>query len=397
MAKNALNTTKPKTNNVLGSTKNPLEIDGTSRGTQGGIDGVINRSPAGSNISFGTTQVAPGMDSRPVNPWGQGMFTINKNYFDNLNASKDAYDKYITTLTGGADGANAALDNARSNAIDQIQRTYDDSARNYYRLYRKQENDLPEQLSSIGATGGASETAALNLLNKYSDNVYRNENGRNDNISDVNAEYYNAVAKNSQQLAQQIAEAYLQQAQYESQLQSQKAEAKANLNSQLLAYQQEQAQQQAAAKAEREEAERLYALSNRNNNVRSNEAERNRQGYTTKSWTDKYTGEYHYRITGKKKVANSSGSSKNSSSSGKSGSSGRNSGSGDTVPDLPITPTMSYDYALRNAAANMYGNSAYGMKTAGAADATAWLKKQVDSGKLSESNARKVLKQLGLS
>ena len=251
-----------------------------------------------------------------VNPFNIGQYNaINQGYATQLDALNKGTEQYITTLNNGAEGANAALDNARSNAIDQITRTYDDSARNYYRLYKRQEKDLPEQLSSVGATGGASESAALNLMNNYSDNLYKNEYGRNQQISGLNEDYYNAIAQNSQQLAQQIASAYLNLAESQAQLEGQKADAMGNLWNNL--YSQYQANQQALA--EQEQAKSAAALTSHNNSVRENEAERLRQGYTTMHWTDQ-DGNYHYQITGKKKVSSGSSRSGGSSKSGGSGS-----------------------------------------------------------------------------
>lgn len=311
-----------------------------------------------------------------VNPYNIGQYkAINQGYAAQLDALNKGTEQYITTLNNGAEGANAALDNARSNAIDQITRTYDDSARNYYRLYKRQEKDLPEQLSSVGATGGASESAALNLMNNYSDNLYKNEYGRNQQISGLNEDYYNAIAQNSQQLAQQIANAYLNLAESQAQLEGQKADAMGNLWNNL--YSQYQANQQALA--EQEQAKSAAALTSRNNSVRENEAERLRQGYTTMHWTDQ-DGQYHYQITGKKKV---------SSGSSKSGG-----GPEDTVQDS--APQVTYDYAYRNALANMYGNSTYGIKTNGASDALAYLKKLNTSGRLSEKDTESIIEKLKL-
>lgn len=261
-----------------------------------------------------------------INPYNIGQYNaINQGYTAQLDALNKGTEQYITTLNNGADGANAALDNARSSAIDQIQRTYDDSARNYYRLYKRNEKDLPEQLSSVGATGGASESAALNLMNNYSDNLYKNEYGRNQQISGVNEDYYNAVAKNSQQLAQQIASAYLNLAQSQAQLEGQKADSMGNFWNNMYSQYQANKQAEADALAKQQEADAAASLVNRNNSVRAQEARRLRQGYTTMHWTDK-DGAYHYQITGQKKSSSKSSGSKSggSGSKGTGGSGGGN-------------------------------------------------------------------------
>ena len=58
---------------------------------------------------------------------------------------------------------------------------------------------------------------------------------------------------------------------------------------------------------------------------------------------------------------------------------------------------VDYNTALRNASAAMYGNSTYNMKANGASDATAYIKGLNKSGKLSDKNTSKLLKQLGLA
>ena len=360
------------------------------------VNGKLVKDPtAFASIGSGAVAFVPGFGDTEFNPgsteYDMALANYN-NYTANQKLLEDNTNQYITTLNNGAYGANAALDNARSNAIDQISRTYDDSARNYYRLYKRQEKDLPEQLSSIGATGGASESAALNLMNNYSDNVYKNEYGRNQQISGVNDDYYNAVAQNSQQLAQQIANAYLNLGNSQLELNNSYND---SVNS-ILQYMQnkkdEEAKAQAESQAEAEEKKRLAALSKRNNAMRGDEAARQRQGYTTKGWTDPYTGEYNYSITGKQKTGKSSSKS-GSSSKDKSSSKGKGSSNGGSTPVVKVD----YNTALRNASAAMYGNSTYGMKANGASDATAYIKGLNKSGKLSDKNTSKLLKQLGLA
>ena len=153
-------------------------------------------------------------------------------------------------------------------------------------------------------------------------------------------------------------------------------------------YSQYQANQQAKqqALAEQAEKERLAALSKKNNATRGDEAARQRQGYTTKGWTDPYTGEYLYSITGKKKE---------SSGSRKSGGSSKSDGDSEKPVQDIVTP-VTYDYAYRNALANMYGNSAYGIKTNGASDALAYLKNLNTSGRLSEKDTESIIEKLKL-
>ena len=211
---------------------------------------------------------------------------------------------------------NAALQNANKLNQEQINSNYDNSAREYYRLYKTQQKQLPETLSRLGVTGGASESSQLKLLNSYSDNLYKNESARNNQLAGVNADYNNQIAKNSINAANQMANSYLQLAQ------------------QQLSYKRQDKQAEEEAKAEAQAAAEKSSLVSRNNKVRENEAARQRQGYTTTHWTDS-DGYYHYQITGKKKTSSSGSSSKKKASVTYSG--GSNSGSNSNSNVMPST------------------------------------------------------------
>ena len=211
---------------------------------------------------------------------------------------------------------NAALQNANKLNQEQINSNYDNSAREYYRLYKTQQKQLPETLSRLGVTGGASESSQLKLLNSYSDNLYKNESARNNQLAGVNADYNNQIAENSINAANTMANSYLQLAQ------------------QQLSYKRQDEQAEKEAKAEAQAAAEKSSLVSRNNKVRENEAARQRQGYTTTHWTDS-DGYYHYQITGKKKTSSSGSSSKKKASVTYSG--GSNSGSNSNSNVMPST------------------------------------------------------------
>ena len=211
---------------------------------------------------------------------------------------------------------NAALQNANRLNQDQINSAYDNSAREYYRLYKTQQKQLPENLSRLGVTGGASESSQLKLLNSYSDNLYKNESARNNQLAGINADYNNQIAENSINAANTMANSYLQLAQ------------------QQLSYKRQNEQAEEEAKAEAQAAAEKSSLVSRNNKVRENEAARQRQGYTTTHWTDS-DGYYHYQITGKKKTSSSGSSSKKKASVTYSG--GSNSGSNSNSNVMPST------------------------------------------------------------
>lgn len=282
---------------------------------------VNNLNLAGTNYSVPSTY-----DGK--NAYNAGLANYN-NYMAGVNTLGGGWDNYINELQNGMNSANASLARARNNALEGINSNYDNSARNYYRLYRTQETELPVQLSSVGATGGASESAALRLMNSYSDNLYKNETSRNQDITSVNADYENAVAQNSAQLGQMIANAYLEKAQAMQALQSDFNQSQMDVYNNYL-----------SGEAAREDARNAAALVAQNNQARQAQYDLERQGYSTKGWTDA-NGVYQYSITGDPKA-----------SKGRTGSGGGG-GNDNPKPVIDDVQPTTYTYndlvkALRN-------------------------------------------------
>ena len=271
---------------------------------------------------------------------------------------------------------NAALQNANKLNQEQINSNYDNSAREYYRLYKTQQKQLPETLSRLGVTGGASESSQLKLLNSYSDNLYKNESARNNQLAGVNADYNNQIAENSINAANTMANSYLQLAQ------------------QQLSYKRQDEQAEKEAKAEAQAAAEKSSLVSRNNKVRENEAARQRQGYTTTHWTDS-DGYYHYQITGKKKTSSSGSSSKKKASVTYSGGSNSGSNSNNTVNTTKKSDT-SYNDVLNQARMRLNykaaGNNRITNQLYGATGALNYIR---NSG-LSEAQQKKIAQELGL-
>lgn len=271
---------------------------------------------------------------------------------------------------------NAALQNANKLNQEHINSNYDNSAREYYRLYKTQQKQLPETLSRLGVTGGASESSQLKLLNSYSDNLYKNESARNNQLAGVNADYNNQIAENSINAANTMANSYLQLAQ------------------QQLSYKRQDEQAEKEAKAEAQAAAEKSSLVSRNNKVRENEAARQRQGYTTTHWTDS-DGYYHYQITGKKKTSSSGSSSKKKASVTYSGGSNSGSNSNNTVNTTKKSDT-SYNDVLNQARMRLNykaaGNNRITNQLYGATGALNYIR---NSG-LSEAQQKKIAQELGL-
>lgn len=128
---------------------------------------------------------------------------------DNAISDLGASYNNITNMIGSsANAQNAALNQAMGATADQINSLYDNSARDYYRLYKTQQKALPENLSRAGVTGGASESSQLKLMNAYSDNLYNNETARNNALAGNTADYQNKIAQNSIAMGNQLAGYY---------------------------------------------------------------------------------------------------------------------------------------------------------------------------------------------
>ena len=274
---------------------------------------------------------------------------------------------------------NAALQNANKLNQEHINSNYDNSAREYYRLYKTQQKQLPETLSRLGVTGGASESSQLKLLNSYSDNLYKNESARNNQLAGVNADYNNQIAKNSINAANTMANSYLQLAQ------------------QQLAYkrQDELAAKEQQAQAEENAAARTVAQWNAN--VRARMEEQLAKGDTIWTWTDE-SGRIHWTTyesrglaMGGKKLSPSS--SKVKSSGGSSTYSG---GSNNTTPaSVETTPTSATSYSYDTLKYNMTNALLKGATKSQLQTFVNPIEASYKSGKITEKQARELLKMLG--
>ena len=228
---------------------------------------------------------------------------------------------------------NTALQNAQRLSADQINNAYNLSARDYYQLYKTQQAKLPENLSKAGVTGGASESAQLKLMNNYSENLYKNEAARNNQLAGINQNYNNQIAQNSINAANQMANAYLQMAQ------------------QQLSYKRQDELAQREAQAQAEENAAAQTVAQWNANVRARMEEQLAKGDTIWTWTDE-SGRIHWTTyesrglaMGGKKLSPSSSKVKATSSRGSSNkkkasvtySGGSNSGSNSNSNVMPST------------------------------------------------------------
>ena len=290
---------------------------------------------------------------------------------------------------------NTALQNAQKLSADQINNAYDLSARDYYQLYKTQQAKLPENLSKAGVTGGASESAQLKLMNNYSENLYKNEAARNNQLAGINRNYNDQIAQNSINAANQMANAYLQMAQ------------------QQLAYKRQDELAQKEAQAQAEENAAAQTVAQWNANVRARMEEQLAKGDTIWTWTDE-SGRIHWTTyesrglaMGGKKLSPSSSkvgttsSTTSAYSSGSGGSSGGGSsnskGGGSSSGGSSNSKGASYaevlgQAKLRLAAATLGNNRATNLTTGPIAAV-----KYIKSSGLTEAQKNKAYKELGLA
>ena len=278
---------------------------------------------------------------------------------------------------------NTALQNAQRLSADQINNAYDLSARDYYQLYKTQQAKLPENLSKAGVTGGASESAQLKLMNNYSENLYKNEAARNNQLAGINRNYNDQIAQNSINAANQMANAYLQMAQ------------------QQLAYKRQDELVAKEQQAQAEENAAAQTVAQWNANVRARMEEQLAKGDTIWTWTDE-SGKIHWTTyesrglaMGGKKLSPSS--SKVKSSGGSSTYSAGSGGSNNTTPVAveTTTPTSATSYSYDTLKYNMTNALLKGATKSQLQTFVNPIEASYKSGKITEKQARELLKMLG--
>ena len=128
-------------------------------------------------------------------------------YLQNVDKSIGKLYQNTANLIQG-NGANQYYDSAQKSAQQQINRQYNDNARGYYQMYKQNQARLGENLSRLGVTGGASETATTNLLNNYGTNIYNNQSARSNALTGVQTQYDQLRAQNSINIANRLADIY---------------------------------------------------------------------------------------------------------------------------------------------------------------------------------------------
>nr|DAD84079.1 MAG TPA: spore cortex-lytic enzyme [Podoviridae sp. ctoqT5] len=305
---------------------------------------------------------------------------IKQQWDDALAASQQYYDTGI-----------GQLGNIYSSGAKQANLNADDMARQQYILYKQNKNRLAEQLSTNGITGGASETALNSILNAYSSNLSQNEAARQAALASLRNEYQSGMSDLLGQLQQN-------QANINSQYGQLQREDLANQREQL-------AEAQRSAFESYLENKSLNNTSNWNARVSANiQAKNPRFVYTDNNGRLHYTNSQTTAATAKAQgytvvdrtsydKKKSSGKSNNSKSSNSIPSSTKNSNEIDMSVWGGSTPTNSkqsnYNDVYRNAAA-------WRQQKDGQTKTVDYISKMVSNGTITESEAKRMLKALGL-
>lgn len=118
------------------------------------------------------------------------------------------YNQQSSMLSSQANAQKAYQQQLLNQSEANINTGYNKNANTAYINYRQNQKDLPEQLSNLGATGGASESAALKAQNAYAQNLQQNEAARNSDLASARNSYSANINDIDSSLNAGLADAY---------------------------------------------------------------------------------------------------------------------------------------------------------------------------------------------
>lgn len=136
-------------------------------------------------------------------------------YDRGTNSLNSAYDKHLESLLGNYDSQKAQLLDAYNRSRKELSGNAEDAFKQAYISNMLQRRNLAQRLSSMGLTGGATETSMVNMANNYgnarndinknlSRNLYNLEGTYNNNLAEALRNYNSAVADSNMRKAQQL-------------------------------------------------------------------------------------------------------------------------------------------------------------------------------------------------
>lgn len=131
----------------------------------------------------------------------KGLYDLNNVNADNTKAVEDIWKTAKTETESAYSGLDAKAKAMYDTANSITNGNYDATANDIYLQYRQNQKKLNEQMSKMGMTGGASETAQIGQLNTYSKNYAGNEGQRNSALQGNLQEYNTNLYNNARSLA----------------------------------------------------------------------------------------------------------------------------------------------------------------------------------------------------
>ena len=131
----------------------------------------------------------------------KGLYDLNNVNADNTKAIEDIWKNAKSDTEKAYSGLDEKAKAMYDTANGITNSNFDATANDIYLQYRQNQKKLNEQMSKMGMTGGASETAQIGQLNTYSKNYAGNEGQRNSALQGNLQEYNANLYKNAQSLA----------------------------------------------------------------------------------------------------------------------------------------------------------------------------------------------------
>lgn len=137
----------------------PQYYDAYGAGNQGGMQGANNAMNQARAAYGGYLGGIDGSEYRVARPYTMANEYAQRVVVDNTQQANNMYD---AILRQGKQRLQAQK--------QDLEASYDDAARQAYISYMQGQRDLPQQLSALGVTGGASESALIGARSAYENN-----------------------------------------------------------------------------------------------------------------------------------------------------------------------------------------------------------------------------------
>lgn len=229
--------------NALQSTKNKYANTDYSRVLADQMASGANWQDVQQSLNDRQNKIA--LSGGSLNQYANDQTMINaQSYINNMKnieqqyqAELDRQDELKQQQQAYYDAMADQINQQYSSMLPTLNQSYDDAARQAYINYRTAQRDLPEQLAAAGISGqGASESSLVAQNNAYNQAYNQNEMARANALQSVENNRASALAGNSTQAAQSMAELANSLYQQRQSILAQQEQAKQNVINNLLNY-----------------------------------------------------------------------------------------------------------------------------------------------------------------